>query len=397
MNTTSNELSMQIKGTRSMFALRHIRSAMLVALACGSFGIATAQDVPNLIHFQARLADSLNVPLAGPVTITVRLWDDPLAGNELWDETQTVTALDGAVNTMLGGTSSMPLDLFDNGTLWMGIEVASDGEMLPRLAVNSMPFARAAADVPGHDIHPNTVTINGTPVINATGHWVGPPTGLIGPTGPTGPAGAAGAPGAPGATGPAGATGATGSAGAAGAQGATGDAGPAGPTGPTGDTGAAGAAGATGATGPAGPGDVKVIKTADENVASSTALQDDDQLSFAVGAGETWIFDMFLSALAGSSAPDLKVAFAIPAGASIKWSMVGTNGNSGSSLWVVDSALSPLVFQCFGGLPADMCMIRGTVTTGGTAGTVQLQWAQNASNALATTVQAGSYLQASKL
>jgi uncharacterized protein YcbX len=169
MNTTSNERSMPIKGIPSMFALRHFRSAMLVALACGSFGIATAQDVPNLIHFQARLADSLNVPLVGPVTITVRLWDDPIVGTELWYETQTVTALDGAVNTMLGGTSSMPLDLFDNGTLWMGIEVETDGEMLPRLPVNSIPFARAAADVPGHDINPNTITINGTPVINAVG------------------------------------------------------------------------------------------------------------------------------------------------------------------------------------------------------------------------------------
>jgi hypothetical protein len=396
MNTRNNERSQQTRGNLSMFAIRHIRSLTLVALACGSFGIAAAQDVPNLIHFQARLADSSDVPLAGPVTITVRIWDDPSAGNELWDETQTVTALDGAVNTMLGGTSSMPLDLFDNGPVWLGVEVASDGEMLPRLPVNSIPYARAAADVPGHDIHPNTVTINGTPVINATGHWVGPSTGLIGPTGPTGPAGAAGAAGATGATGPAGPTGATGLTGAAGAQGPTGDTGPAGATGPTGDTGAVGATGATGPAGPAGPGDVKVRKTLDEAVVSSAVMQDDDQLSFAVGASETWIFDMFLSAWAGSATPDLKVGFAIPAGATIKWSLVGTNGNNGISQFVIDTASGTLPFQCFGGLPADMAMIRGMVTTSGTPGTVQLQWAQNTANASATTVQAGSYLQASK-
>jgi hypothetical protein len=170
MNPNFNELPSQTTRIPSMFSSRHIRSVLLVALACGSFGIATAQDVPNLLHFQARLADSADVPLVGPVTITVRLWDESTGGEEVWYETQTVTALDGAVNTLLGGTSSMPLDLFDHGQLWLGMEVGADGEMLPRLPVGSVPFSRAAADVPGHDINPNTVTIHGVPVISSTGH-----------------------------------------------------------------------------------------------------------------------------------------------------------------------------------------------------------------------------------
>jgi hypothetical protein len=63
------------------------------------------------------------------------------------------------------------------------------------------------------DITPTSISINGATVIDATGNWVGSPTGLVGPTGPAGPAGP---------TGP------------AGAQGPAGPAGPAGPTGPQG-------------------------------------------------------------------------------------------------------------------------------------------------------------------
>lgn len=229
-------------------------------------------------------------------------------------------------------------------------------------------------------------------------------TGATGPMGPAGPAGAdgatgptglTGADGAAGPIGPAGPTGPTGSTGATGAVGPTGADGAQGLTGPQGPAGADGATGATGATGPAGSGDTKVRKTADESVTSSTTLQNDDHLFFPVGASETWIFDMFLSPY-GSSSGDIKFAFTVPAGATIKWSMLGTNSNAGSSVYMQTTGGASLPFQLFGGLPAEMCMIRGIVTTAGTAGTLQLQWAQNTSNATATSVQADSYLQASK-
>jgi hypothetical protein len=123
-----------------------------------------------------------------------------------------------------------------------------------------VPYALVAGDATG-DLHPRTVTVNGTLVIDAAGNWVGPATGLVGPTGAQGVAGASGAPGVAGATGaqgvagatgPQGPAGATGSAGATGAAGAVGPTGPLGPQGVVGPTGAAGTAGAVGATGPQG-------------------------------------------------------------------------------------------------------------------------------------------------
>src|SRR5262245_59721300 len=106
-----------------MFSFRHIRSGLLIALACGSMGSAMAFDVPNLLHAQDRLTDSGGAPLVGSVTVMFRIWDDDTAGSMLWTETQTLTALDGAINTILGGTSSLPTTLFDGGPLWLGLEV----------------------------------------------------------------------------------------------------------------------------------------------------------------------------------------------------------------------------------------------------------------------------------
>ena len=86
----------------------------------------------------------------------------------------------------------------------------ADAEMVPRLRLASVAYsfraasAKNADDVLDKDINPGSVTVNGIPVIDSSGNWVGSPTGLVGPTGPQGPAGADDADGAPGPAGPTG-------------------------------------------------------------------------------------------------------------------------------------------------------------------------------------------------
>ncbi len=121
--------------------------------------------------------------------------------------------------------------------LYLGITVGTDAEMSPRQPLQSVPYALVADNAVGN-ITPTSVSIGATPVIDNAGKWVGPNSGLVGPTGPAGAAGSQG-PGGP--VGPTGAVGSQGPAGPAGSQG------PAGPVGPT------GAAGSQGPVGPAGP------------------------------------------------------------------------------------------------------------------------------------------------
>jgi len=103
----------------------------------------------------------------------------------------------------------------------------------------------------------NGITVGTTSIVNSSGAWVGPNSGLVGATGvlgPTGPTGLTGPTGGQGSTGVAGPTGPLGPTGPTGGQGATGITGPTGPTGLTGPTGPTGGQGATGVTGPTGTG-----------------------------------------------------------------------------------------------------------------------------------------------
>ncbi len=223
---------------------------------------STAQSGPLMVAYQARLTDASGVPLTGAQTVTVSVYGAATGGSPLYVETHPVSMVNGVATLLLGSVNPIPASLFQGAERWVGITVAPDVEMSPRLRISSVPYALNARDVAGADIHPNSVTINGILVIDSTGQWVGSPTGLVGPPGPAGPAGPAGAQGGvgpAGAIGPVGPQGLQGDEGPAGPKGLQGDAGPAGPEGPVGpqgfqgDEGPAGPQGPQGDVGPMGP------------------------------------------------------------------------------------------------------------------------------------------------
>ena len=203
-----------------------------------------AADVPQFITHQGRLLDGMGNPVAGSLTVVFTLYDAEQAGNVVWTETNTVTFDAGYFSVRLGETTPFT-GVFTGAPRYLGIKVGNDPEMTPRVAAGSAPYALVAGNAIG-DITPTTVIAGGKTVIDATGKWVGDPTGLVGPQGP---AGADGAMGPAGAVGAAGAVGPAGPPGPAGPAGADGPMGPMGPMGPQGLQGATGPTGATGATG----------------------------------------------------------------------------------------------------------------------------------------------------
>ncbi len=243
-------------------------AATLIASYSATVGTAIArQGAPPVLQYQARLLNTAGQPLtATGLSITFRIWDAASGGTSIYTESQTLDVVGGLLSAPIGTVNPLPTAIFaTSANRWLGITVGADAEMTPRQRLGSTAYAiradsaRAADDVPNADITPKSITVGGLLVIDASGNWVGNPTGLMGPAGPAGPVGPVGpagpqglpgAPGADGAQGPAGAPGADGAPGPqgpAGADGAMGPAGPVGPTGPTGPT------GATGPTGPAGP------------------------------------------------------------------------------------------------------------------------------------------------
>lgn len=177
-----------------------------------------AADVPLRMVHQGRLFDPQGNPISTDVDITFSLYSQANGGAAVWSEKHAVTTEDGYFSAELGDTQTLA-GVLTGEPLYLGVKVGADAEMAPRSPLQSVPYAILAGNVLG-DITPHSISVNGTPVIDATGAWVGLPTNLAGPQGP------------PGDTGPAG---------------------PPGPIGPTGADGPPGATGATGAVGPAGP------------------------------------------------------------------------------------------------------------------------------------------------
>ncbi|MDI1482518.1 collagen-like protein [Polyangium sp. y55x31] len=230
-------------------------SACAFALAAGALTAEAA--VPQTVTHQGRLYDADNAPVNGTLKVKFALYAEPEAVQPIWSESHEITFEEGYFSANLGTIT--PFDkVFDGSVRYLGVTVGDDPEMTPRAPVQSVPYAMVAGDAVG-DIHPTSVWVNGTIVIDGTGKWVGDPTGLVGPEGPQGPVGATGATGPQGPKGTTGATGATGpqgpkgDTGAMGPQGPKGDTGAMGPQGPKGDTGATGSQGPKGDTGATGP------------------------------------------------------------------------------------------------------------------------------------------------
>jgi hypothetical protein len=143
---------------------------------------------------------------------------------------------------------------------------------------------------------------------------------------------------------------------------------------------------------------LKVRKPSDESLTANTTLQNDDHLVLTVAANEVWQVECFLRFTA-SSAGDLKTAWTFPASGELN---VIANGEDTSNIDYIHSntyTTSPTSNIQFGGngantSPAHFKML---LTNAGTAGTLQLQWAQSASDGTATVVKTNSTLWAVKL
>lgn len=143
-----------------------------------------------------------------------------------------------------------------------------------------------------------------------------------------------------------------------------------------------------------------VRKTSDESVTSSTTLQDDNQLTLAVSANCTYAFRVWIMATDATDANgDIKFAFTFPTGAVCHFSGKGphsllASGAFGDGEYIARNTATSGSTVATYGLTTSVIGIEltGLLIVSGTAGNLQLQWAQNSSDANATTVQSGSFM-----
>lgn len=247
-----------------------LRSLALAGLAILASALpsasAWAQTGPQFF-FQARVLTSGGQPLGGSHDVTIELFSASTGGAGLFRETHRgVPFSNGLVGIRVGSVTSIPEFLFEGSDVWLELTIDSDPPMTPRFNLSPVPYAIHAVNadtlLPGAALDVDRLAINGVPIIDNLGRWVGSPTGLQGPPGPQGPQGQTGPAGPPG---PQGLTGPTGPTGPQGPQGLQGPPGPQGPTGATGATGATGPRGPTGPQGPPGPNDIPQMRVVDQS------------------------------------------------------------------------------------------------------------------------------------
>jgi hypothetical protein len=138
-------------------------------------------------------------------------------------------------------------------------------------------------------------------------------------------------------------------------------------------------------------------KTANTDRSSTTTFTDDPDLTVPVDANE--VYEVHCSLLIHSSAinaGDFKMKFTAPAGATLLATAYGYDAASATNNDVVAAGLTLNTTGSFGIVslaePWNPIQVNGVLVTSGTAGSFTLQWAQNASSATVTRLQAQSFL-----
>lgn len=140
--------------------------------------IQSAVAVPIQVNQQGRLLDVDGEGLTGANQMVFMLFDSEENGNIYWSETLTVNFTNGYYSTLLGtDEENNPLDdsVFAQYPLYMEIKI--NGEVLsPRHPLASVPYAQIAGvaeSVDGGVVNASEVNVNGQPVIDGSGNWVG--------------------------------------------------------------------------------------------------------------------------------------------------------------------------------------------------------------------------------
>lgn len=136
-----------------------------------------ASAVPLQYNHQGRLLDVDGIGLDGEHELRFRILDDSDA--VLWEDSVSVDFTDGFYSVNLGSDEqNNPLDdsILTAYPLWM--ELSVDGDTLsPAHPIQSVPYATVsglAESLDGGSVNATEVLINGIPVIDASGNWVGP-------------------------------------------------------------------------------------------------------------------------------------------------------------------------------------------------------------------------------
>ncbi len=144
----------------------------LLAIVSGAKEMPAAAPPPMVFHltYQGRLADAMGIPIANSTLNAVfRIYEQATGGTPIWTQGRSITTdAQGLFTTLL----SVDPPLKEGGVraindLWLGIQVESDPEMIPRQRLTGAPYAftlipgaAISGTVGAGDVPPAMVSIN---------------------------------------------------------------------------------------------------------------------------------------------------------------------------------------------------------------------------------------------
>lgn len=104
--------------------------------------LATVAEVPRLIKYQGRLADSTGMAIDTIADLDFTLYKGPGGTTPMWTETHVgVIVEDGLFSVTLGTYSSIGDDLFDGSTRYLGVQIDGGPVSTPLIAIVSTAYS----------------------------------------------------------------------------------------------------------------------------------------------------------------------------------------------------------------------------------------------------------------
>jgi len=124
-----------MKHARLLFSL-----LALLAIPAIAFG-----QPPRTLSYQGVLTDTLGTPKQdGTYTFTFRLYEGSSGGTAIWTEQKTLQVKRGLFSTLLGDQVVIGNAIRFDRPYWLGIQLAADPEMVPRIEMSSVGYSRRA-------------------------------------------------------------------------------------------------------------------------------------------------------------------------------------------------------------------------------------------------------------
>ncbi len=140
---------------------RHFLTVLAIVFFLANFSLFftkpvwAAPGINRTINFQGKLVNAAGTNVTNSTySVTFSFYNHPTAGSPasgyLWQETDSVTTVDGIFRVALGSNVAFPANFnFNWDGLYLGVKVGSDSEMTPRIQMAAVPFAFNAQQVAG--------------------------------------------------------------------------------------------------------------------------------------------------------------------------------------------------------------------------------------------------------